>query len=1362
MMVYKQRIYIKLLILELLAMFATSNLLGNAQFQFEYLNSSNGLSHNTVFSIIQDKEGYMWIATREGLNRFDGTQVTTYYKENHPGLQSNKIHSLFLSSTGNLFIGHEKGVSFYDKYLNTFHPILYNDENIGAFPAFAEASEGNSFTFSPKGLFVINKDLHVQKVNSMRYFDIREYRSGVYWGVQSDQIVLINDDGEMIKAYNNESTNSSDFDFSLSNITQLYTDSKGVTWVGTMRSGLGYYFSEKDEFRLVQFSQNQNPIEANFIRAICEDQTGNLWIGTESGLYIYNPDKNETRFIGQGFNERNMNLNDKAIYTIYRSNENIMWLGTYFGGVNYALSFAKGFRNIYADVGIKSLAGNALSQIIEVSPGTFWIATEDGGITIYNSKNNSFRYITTENTPGLKSNNVHALEMDPSGDIWIGTFLGGLHRYNSRTKTIQHIPLIHPNKGIAQMVYSIFIDSQKRIWVGAISGLYMKAPNATTFTLYAPETFQGNHVYDIYEDHTGRTWICTRHQGIYTIGTDARITNYRMNITEGIASDNIISIHQDSRKDIWFGTIEGGLVKYTYSSGTFRSFLQNNGLPNNTVYAIIEDQTGSLWLSTNRGISKFDPITEKTINYLEVDGIVNNQFNFKSGLLASDGMVLLGSVNGLTSFYPDKIQENRNRPILHLADFKLFNKSLPIGTENILPCHINYANSITLKNKLKVFTIDYLAIDYLSMGDITFAYYLEGFEEDWNYVGDQTNATYTNLYPGRYTFHLKAANSDGIWSNTTKTLQIHILPPIWLSVYGYTFYALLLLTGLILYRRYTIMRHKEKLNIELANIEKRNVEDLNQHRLKFFTYISHEFKTPLTLIIATLDHMLYFDDISPKFAKFGNSIRKNAMRLLFLINQLMDFRKIETDHASIRYNKGDIVQFLKSTFEIFYPLFAKKDIEARFKCDYESFICYFDPDKIEKIVTNILSNSYKNIHHDGIITLEAQIHHSQKGIMGSSNKNAQKKELYIRIADNGPGLPKDKIQQIFEPFYSETKSNISSSGIGLALVKSMVKYLNGTLTVESDGRQGINFCIHLPIIEQIENTAEINNEFIEKNLNFSLENTIYDDDIDFNSETVIVQQPNESTHELLIVEDNKELLSFLSYHFSKYFKVKTAKNGIEALKKIALSHPDLIISDIMMPKLDGIELCKRLKDSFETSHIPIILLTAKSGEESKMEGLDFGADAYISKPFNIKELGLHVRNILKSRETLKKHLVKFGALNETVDTLNNKDQKFIEQLTSIIFKNLDNTQFDVDTFAREASVSRTLLHNKLKKITGLSTTEFIKTIKLNEAKKLLIQKEFTVSEIAYKVGFNDPAYFSRSFKSLFKVSPSEIDKLNPM
>jgi signal transduction histidine kinase/ligand-binding sensor domain-containing protein/DNA-binding response OmpR family regulator len=1331
--------------------------------QFKQITSIHGLSNNTVYDITQDGEGFIWIATREGLNKFDGEVITTYYRGDVKGIPGNFIERLLVTSQEQLLVGTQQGACVYHKTTDSFEWILDQGRSLGDLFQMIELSSGKVLIASVNGLFKLDDSLRVTKISDLIFRDLCEYRSGIFWGAQGDEILVMNAEGEIIRRYTNEVESTQGLDLSAENIECIYRDSRDIIWLGTKRDGLSYYDDQADLFTTIGLNQGVNPVEDNFIRVISEDATGRLWIGTESGLYIYDLDAKAFEFYGRSFIPVEKGLNDKAIYSIFRSSDDLMWIGTYFGGVNYTSLNNGGFNRIYADGGRRGLSGNAVSEIIETADGRLWIGTEDGGISILDPGTGSYEYL--KHIPGdpgsLASNNVHALEEDSRGNIWIGTFIGGLHKYHSRTGAIENVELVPPMLEMKEDVYSksifsILIDARERTWVGSIQGLYMREAEDEPFRLWKPDHFAGNFVYHIEEDSSGTLWVCTYEQGIYRIDRDMQVTNYRSGTNHDIISDRIVYCYVDKNDVKWFGTVEGGLIKFDGKQGRFTSYTEEHGLPNNTVYAITRDREGFLWFSTNRGLSRFDTNTEVIVNYSEDDGLIGNQFNFKSGLSTSEGILYFGAVNGLSFFNPSALRSDTLIPELHFTALKIFNNPVMIGEEEILTSHINYQDQLPLRHNHKVFTIEFVALNYTSPGKTRYAFFLEGLEEEWNFVGNKHNATYTNLSPGNYIFHVMAASGDHAWGSNERRLVIHISPPFWISPWGLVLYAVLLISTVLLIVRFYLIRQKDRMNVRLARLEKQKNEEISRHRLNFFTYISHEFKTPLTLIIATLDHMMNYEEILPKFRNYGLLMKKNAMRLLFLINQLMDFRKIETDHAALRFNRGDLIGFIRSTFETFYPLMEGRSIVGRFTSSVDSYIVYFDADKLEKILTNLISNACKSFREPGTIEVDVRIS-ERTHLADPGSNNGKTGDMIISVVDDGPGLPPEKVKMLFEPFVAE-HSDIHSSGIGLSLVNSLVRYLNGEIQVKSNPKGGTAVSIQLPLIHHPSPELIKDDSFIDSNTSLAIENTALFLD---SQPEVILNFGEDGTmkeYDLLIVEDNRELASFLQNHYSVAFKVHVAQNGLEALKKIRKGHPDLIISDIIMPGMDGFTLCNSVKDSLETSHIPVILLTSRSNDEARIEGLSRGADAYVAKPFNLRELDLQVRNILRARQEFRKHFMKLASMSDTVKRLGNKDQMFIRKLTETVLRYLDDGTFDVDRFCRELNISRTLMHTKLKKITGLTTTEFIKKIRLNEAQKMLREGNMTVSEIAYRVGFNDPAYFSKSYKKQFGKIPSSVLK----
>ncbi|MEN8138502.1 MAG: two-component regulator propeller domain-containing protein [Bacteroidota bacterium] len=1346
-----RNLFCKLKYYFLILLFVT-NVDAQESFSFKHITSIEGLSHNTVHDIVQDEKGYIWIATIEGLNRFDGNNIVTYYKESVKlNSFSNIILDLFIASDGKMYVGTSTGLNVYDKNSDSFESVKFNNNNLPWIKGINESSAGVIVT-TVDGLFLV-KDNIANKQLDGNFRAVFKHKNGNIWVAQGDDILLLDKNGKIISVHNN-STHKNGIDFSKENVESIFIDSRGIVWLGTKRDGLAYYDAVIERFFKLEINSGVNKIEDNMIRAISEDSSGKLWVGTESGLYTYDVINQVFEYYGQNYDDLDNGLNDKAIYSIFRDKDNLMWIGTFFGGVNYTNPNAVGFNNINADGGRRKLSGNAVSSMIETSDGKIWIATENGGISILNRENNTFEYIRHNKNSGntIKTNNVHALEEDRKGDIWIGTFLGGISRYDHKTKKIEQAVINKEEEDDYISVFSLEEDSKGRLWAASITGLFRK--DKDEFNKIYKESIGNIFLRHINEDSNGDIWVCSNFRGVYRLKNDTIISNYNLENTPELINNMFMYSFEDSEKIMWFGTQEGGLVSFDTKNDKFKVYTTEDGLPGNSIFTIEEDNKGFLWISTTKGLVRMNKESEIFEVYNKYDGLVGNQFNHSSCLKTSDDIMFFGTVNGVSYFDPNNIKHFKKGINLHFTDFKLFNKSVHVEDEGILSENIDKQKEITLSYADNVFTIDYLNINYTTAKKTSYAYYLEGFEKNWNYVANKTSATYTNLSPGEYTFKLKATNRVGDWTDGVRTIKIIVKPPFWLSIWGYLTYFLIIILILYAYIKFIEVRNKEKLSIQLTELDKKKNEEINAHRLNFFTYISHEFKTPLSIVIATIDEMLLDKSTSETLNQYGITIKKNAYRLLSLINQLMEFRKIETDHASLKSNKGDIVKYINSIVTSFEPLMEKRSVEVNVNKEVDSYESYFDGDKVEKIISNILSNSIKAFEGGGLIRINITVNELNNELTLSNNLKS-KAFVSLTISDNGPGMSEEKLAKLFDPFYSDNTKNNLNSGIGLALVNSLVKLLDGKINVKSTVGSGTEFQLIIPLFMGSDIVKE--DDFIESVSDSNI-NLAINDLEKYDTEKDVIDDKENKKHEMLIVEDNKDLQRFLKRHYSKYYKVSVAYNGEEALIKVEKSQPDIIISDVMMPKMDGNQLTDTLKRAIETSHIPIILLTAKTGIESKLEGLSAGADAYVNKPFNLQELDLKVRNILKSIEGNRKKFVKFDTLDDSIDNLQNSEAQFVNKLTDIILENIDNSEFHINELCDAAAISRPHLHRKLKKTTGLSTTEFIRNVKLNEAKKLLASGSYRISEVAVKVGYSDSAYFSKSFKKVFEKSPSEFLK----
>nr|WP_321408458.1 two-component regulator propeller domain-containing protein [uncultured Carboxylicivirga sp.] len=1325
---------------------------GASAITFEKITSKDGLSNNTIFSIIQDEDGFMWFGSREGLNKYDGSKIISYYSQsNDPNsLSGDRINCLEINHDGNLLIGTSMGLNLYIKEKDIFKALKYENRNVGNVLNICKGKDKSILFTTIRGVFQYSDDKISMVFTSPNTLKVIPFKEDVLLVITTSNLYMINYYGEVLSEYQTLSNNIS----LTNNLSDIFVDSENNIWLGTNKHGLIHFDITKNQTKIITPLYENNTLESNMIRDIEEDYNGNIWLGTESGIFIYNKTEDSLKHYEHSSIPDPSKLNDKAIYSIYCGRENIIWIGTYFGGVNYTIPGLQKFKTIVPNTRNSEFFGKAVSQIIEDKHHKLWFASEDKGISIWNTNDNTFKTLThTGINKGLSSNNIHSIYEDKNGIFWIGTFLGGLNRYDSKTGSFEYF---YPDKNytastLNNSVYSITKDNTDTLWIGTQRGLYTFDERTHTFKLFKPEIFRNRFIYEIKQDSKGDLWFAIMSNvELFKLSKDTheikRFT-YSGKVAE-VQKPGIISICEDANGTIWAGTLNNGLLRLNQDSAQFEIFDSSNGLPNNTVYGIVEYKN-NLWLSTNNGIARFDIETHSINTYNLSHNLSHNQFNFKSYYKNQENFIFFGSIYGVTYFHPDSIATNLNTPIPYLSNFKLFNNIIRPQEGKILEKQIEYTEQVTLNFNQNVITFEFSTIDFFSKGSNSFAYQLVGFDKDWNYIGNQKNATYTNLPHGEYTFNVKASNNDNTWSTNYATIKVIVRPPIYLTIYALISYFIIMIGLLLLYSYFVKLRNKEKAAIAIERMEKEKIKELNQHKLNFFTNISHELKTPLTLIIANIDKMV--NDINPalKNNKALLIIKKHATRLHILIEQLIEFRKVENSHLDLQLKKGDIIIYLKDTFEAFITLFNKKNINHQFITSTASFECYFDADKLEKICTNLLSNSIKNSDDMSMISLSIDI----------ITNHLHKKTMHLRFEDTGYGIPSNIVDKVFDPFFHNSHDNqlLTSTGIGLSYVKTLVNFLKGELQLKSTEGEGTTIDLYLPLITHT--TEDYRGEQIEGNKKISINQSVILDDLQDNT-FATEDITNENKWKIMIVEDNIDLLTFLKDHFSENYNVIWAENGKAALRKALKELPDLIISDIIMPEMDGMALCKEIKNEISTSHIPVILLTAKANMNNKLEALQLGADLYLPKPFNLKEVDILISNLIQSRNRLKEHFISKGNIDQFENHLNNKDQNFISKLTQIVIDNMDNPNFDVTQFTKEAGISRSLLHIKLKKIVNLSTSEFVKTIKINKASELLLQSDLTVSEIAYKTGYNDVSYFGRIFKEIKGESPTSYKANN--
>lgn len=992
------------------------------------------------------------------------------------------------------------------------------------------------------------------------------------------------------------------------------------------------------------------------------------------------------------------------------------------------------------------------------------MGTNGGGLLYYDRS--SGRYTQFLHDPldpnSVSSNVIVSLHLDHAQKLWIGSYFGGLSVYDGTTFTHYRHDPANPHSLADNRVWSIFEDSQKILWVGTLAGGLDRFDRHTGifhhYPANAPNSIHTNYVSTITEDREGNLWVGTGF-GIEVLDRKSgRFTHYVNSGANpsGLSSNSITSIMEDSRGFMWVGTHEG-LNIFDKRTKTFQVFREEDGLPTNMVRTILEDDQHTFWLGTTNGLSRvratLNPQNGKYElafkNYDESDGLQGNGFNEFAAYKTRQGELIFAGANGFNIFQPTAISVNKHPPGLVFTDFQIFNKSVGVGELHngraILTNTINETQEIVLKPGENMFSLEFAALSYFQPEKNKYAYLLEGFNEEWLTTDSRLRkATYTNLDPGEYTFRVKASNNDNIWNEEGISLKITVLPPFWKTRTAFFLYVCLVAGMLFLARRLTLARARLTFRLEQERQEALRRQELDKMKIKFFTNVSHEFRTPLTLILTPLDKILKNTDDPAQQNQFL-LIQRNARRLLNLVNQLLDFRKMEVQEFSLNLAREDIVKFMREVTYSFSDLSEKKHIQFSFQTGLDALETFFDQDKLEKIMFNLLSNAFKFTPGGGEVAVELNLLEQEQG--------ADRPWLEIKVKDTGIGIPEEQHGKIFERFFQNevpgTMVN-QGSGIGLAITKEFVKLHGGSVAVESEPGEGSCFTVLLPVRTEAE---------------------VLSIQADPKPETIrSLPSAEPSTAEplspaarakgsakkpvVVLVEDNEDFRFYLKDNLSEHYTIYEAENGKEGWDQVFRLLPDLIVSDVMMPEMDGLALCRKVKQDRRTAHIPVILLTANSSEEQKLSGFETGASDFIGKPFNFEILQSRIRNLIGQKESFRNVFEKKMEVKPAGIKVDSLDEKLVQKAILQVEKNMGNPDFSVEELSRELGMSRVHLYKKLLALTGKSPIEFIRTLRLKRAAQLLEESQLTVSEIAYEVGFNNPKYFTKYFKTEFNCLPS--------
>lgn len=1326
--------------------------------KFKNLSVQDGLSRSWVKCIYQDKYGFLWFGTSDGLNKYDG-YTFKIYKHNlssKNSLNHNNITAIYEDNKGTLWVGTQVGLNIYNRVTDEFIPTTAIQTYVDCV---YEYENGIQLIGTPVGLYVMNpKDLSAKQVYSDSYvMDIFMDNKNNCWLATINGLLLVDTSDYSYHTIILPGFEESSGDNS---IQKLLQDSEGRIWIGTSKQGLFLMdFPEGNPLKPAFYQYKPDPfnkksVSQGAIYAISEDNNKHLWIGTENGglniLDLIDFDRNNCNFHYFTHNPNdNSSTSNNSIHTIYMDNQNTIWLGVYDGGLNYYNELSQKFIYVKQNPNSNNSLNNNHINVIYEEDNKLWIGTEEG-LNIWDKKSDTYTHYTHDYTDAysIGSNAIWAIYRDSRGSMWIGTWGGGLNLFNEKTGKFKRY-FFNANDSTSiggNNIYGITEDKNGLIWIASmLGGLNSFDYKTQKFTRYKYKAGRNNLPTDwlceVHESINGELWIATtealtlfdRKTGKFIV-----FKNNPQNI-RSISYNGITDIFEDSKQNIWLGT-NNGLNLFHRDDSSFSCYLVENGLPNNSIKAICEDDEGNLWLTTNNGLSKFIdainiPDNPRFINYDITDGLQGNEFTDRSICKGKDGIIYIGGANGFNAFYPDKIKENPFIPEIVFTDFLIYNKSITSeAKDSPLQCHISMANEVKLTRKHAVFSIEFAALNFIAPEKNEYAYKLEGFDKDWNYIGSKRVATYTNLDPGKYIFMVKATNNDGIWNGKAKELIINILPTWWQTKIAKAIYLLIGLIALYFFRKYTIISTTDKNKLWLEHIENQKNEELNKLKFQFFTNISHELRTPLTLISGPINRLLQAD-YAKKELKL---IKNNVNRLTTLVDQILDFRRIESDRMELNLKKIDVIEIIQNTFFNFTDLAEQRRINLEFNSSINELIIDIDEDKIQKIISNITSNAIKYTSEGGMIKLKIFI---------ESNSLENKDLLKIVINDTGDGISKGNIDKIFDLFFTsnELSNRTVGTGIGLHLTKKLIELHGGSISVKSEPGIGSKFKIVMPIEKS---------QFLSHQKGLVIEKKFAEPE----AKTQDISQGIAHEYTILIIDDNIDICNYLDDILKEKYNTIKENNPLNSFDLILKYLPDLIISDVMMPEMDGFELCKKIKTDIQFSHIPVILLTAKATTEDHIAGFDIGADEYIYKPFDDNLLISRIDNLLRQREQLRNHFIgSDGTIDHKID-VNSLDKKFMEEILFTIEQHYKNYEFNVNKIIDEIGMSRSVFYKKFKSLSNQSINDLIKNYRLKRAEELLSKNQNNISEIAYDCGFSDPAYFSKVFKDQYHVSPKNYKK----
>jgi signal transduction histidine kinase/DNA-binding response OmpR family regulator/streptogramin lyase len=1306
----------------------------------------DGLINNEVTAIHQDSYGFIWLGTRGGLNKYNGydfntirstsgsinnlsnqaVEVIAEYKHTlwignkTGGLSSydfisdsiihytppasvkiQEIKSLYADNTGNLFIG-----SLHGLYLFKKGEFITIDKNLTV-NALVQDDKGVLWVGSVAGLY--KYDPQIKNLQPAQFgikplditsLAINNQTGTLFIGTWGKGLVKYSIQNQSFVKYLSSNTAGG---LASNNTYRVLIDRSQNVWVGTWGGGLSRFNTSTETFEKIRIKPGDvYNNDYDIILSIVQDRTGILWIGTDGGgVCKLDPYRKKFNAI-TNFSADKAILDNTHITAVYEDKNNGLWLGTKGGGLRFS---ADKKQFVQKGLGIKTIRVNTFFE----NNQELWMGTADGLVIFKDFQRSSKPLLiksSNTDTTALSGPKITAIVKDKNGIIWVGTQEHGLNKLVSFKNGIPFFKRYPEKVGVAGAIQNnriscMLVDKNNRLWVGTYDGLHLYDRENDRFKVIKPDN----------------------------------------NIDKGLSNNTILSLAEDSYGSLWVGT-QQGLNKLSFSDNgqlSIESFYQSPGFPNDYIHAVLIDYSNNIWMGTNKGLTKYNIQNKNFRNFDTRDGVSSNTFSENACFLKPDGQMFFGGIDGITYFYPDSIYFNHYKPPVYITQLKINNQDVKVGkvitVDEILTSALFLTKKIKLSYKENIISISYAALDYHASDKNQYQYKLENFDKVWVNAGNNRTVSYTNLPSGSYTFKVRASNSDQTWNENIAVLEIAILPPPWKTWWAYLIYFLVISGVLWLSRYMKLKRIYLQNRLQIANLNYEKAHEIAEIKNKFFTNISHEFRTPLTLMMGPLEDLSADFNIEPVVRNTIRKIQNQSKRLLSLINQLLDFHKAEANVLKLNTSYQDIVALSKFISASFEEEAARKGIQFSFTSNRKEIYLSIDKEKVESIIYNLLSNAFKFTQAGGEISFAVNYVKTPQHL------------CEVIVADTGKGIGEEEKEKIFDRFYQVAQAEPGKyvgTGIGLAFVKDLIELHKGSIHLQNNQPHGSIFTMTLPAAEARQQEYD----------------TILEEESRPNnqSENDNTESDKEDLPILLVVEDNEELNQYICKVLSKCGEVISAKDGKEGLEKAFQTIPDLVISDVMMPEIDGYQLCKKVKEDNRTSHIPVILLTAKSDDLSHIEGIQLGADIYLGKPFKPAILMSHVKNLIKSRKKLKELFANRLNLEPSEVEAVSFNEEFIKRAILFVEENLENDDFSIDELATQLNMSRSTFYRKLKALTGISGSDFIRMIKLKRSAQLLKTGEYTVSMAAYNAGFNDLKHFRKSFQKQFGITPSEYMK----